>query len=296
MEQYLELFLETLPKQTWFDRLEVVLDHNEPTKHEIELVRAFQKRYPGRLKHIIVNKVDPIGTSMNRCIKEASGDFVTIWNVDDLRTDNSIELQARVLVENPSIDIVFGNFKIVRKFGSTAGRMIEHKFMSVEERTRGMLMGPFIMFRKSLCEKAGYFDEQLKSGADYDLSLRLNFNGRAYPVLDNLGFYLDEGKGASTRPDSKQQLEMNVICLRYGVVDRLNPDAFGLVGLYDIPHIYNFGKSIPVGKFVPQYDALMKERYESLFMRGWRKRKLLTISQLRKFKHFLIRTFSISFW
>ena len=31
MQKYLPLFLEWLPKQTWFDKTEIVLDHNEPT-------------------------------------------------------------------------------------------------------------------------------------------------------------------------------------------------------------------------------------------------------------------------
>jgi len=32
-----------------------------------------------------------------------------------------------------------------------------------------MILGPFFMFRKSIIEKSGVFDEQLIQGADYDL-------------------------------------------------------------------------------------------------------------------------------
>src|SRR5438874_2167561 len=85
MQRYLPQFLRELPQQTLFNEMEVVLDHNEPKAEEVQLVRQFQAQHPGVIKHTIREKVDPIGISMNRCIREASADYVAIWNVDDLR-------------------------------------------------------------------------------------------------------------------------------------------------------------------------------------------------------------------
>ena len=48
----------------------------------------------------------PIGISMNRCIEFASGDYICIWNVDDLRTPDSIEVMAKTLDDNPDIDVL----------------------------------------------------------------------------------------------------------------------------------------------------------------------------------------------
>ena len=150
MKDYIEIFLERLPRQTFFNRMEVVLDHNEPEKGEVELVRKFQKKYPGRLKHIIVKKVDPIGRSMNRCIHNTKGKFITIWNVDDLRTDNSIELQYNQIKRNEKIGFVYGNYTIVKEFGSSQGKFIDHKNFDKSELTKSMILGPFFMFKKSL--------------------------------------------------------------------------------------------------------------------------------------------------
>src|SRR5206468_12400609 len=76
MQRYLPEFLRELPQQTIFNDIEVVLDHNEPEPAEVQLVRQFQAQHPGIIKHIIRERVDPIGISMNRCIAEASGDYV----------------------------------------------------------------------------------------------------------------------------------------------------------------------------------------------------------------------------
>lgn len=284
MKPYLKRFLDELPSQTYFDRLEVVLDHNEPDEEELAWVKEFQEKHPGRLKHLIINPVDPIGTSMNRCIREASGELLTIWNVDDLRTPDSIELQVRAFEKGA--DIVYGNFPVVRSFGSTTGTLTDFtKYQSLpEEFTRSMLLGPFMAFRKSLCDEAGMFDEQLKSGADFDLAVRLAFHGKPGMAEGVLGYYLNEGKGASTRPGSKQVVERTVIELRYGIYDKLDYDAVVLALEYDIPHVYRDDERIPVSAFVPEYDALLKERRGRWLAAGLRKHALRNVFRVTEAK------------
>lgn len=244
------------------------MDHNEPTQQELEWVGRFQQKYPGRLKHIIVDKVDPLGISWNRCISQASGEFLTIWNVDDWRTPYSIAQQAAVLLENPDIDIVYGNYRKVSSFGATEGTLVSHLHIPLSELTKSMILGPFFMFRKSLCEKAGYFDEQLLSGADYDLAVRLALHGRAAMVGGELGYYLDEGLGASTRPNSWQTIERTVIELRYAIYNKLDYGYLPMAMFYNIPYILNFGNWVPVQKFVPDYEKFMFDRTNNWFAAG----------------------------
>ena len=62
---------------------------------------------------------------MNRCIEFASGDYLCIWNVDDLRTPDSIEVMAKTLDDNPDIEFVYGNYTIVPNFGNTEGEYVD---------------------------------------------------------------------------------------------------------------------------------------------------------------------------
>lgn len=268
MKRYLKKFLEWLPEQDVFEKLEIVLDHNEPDEEEIKWVQDFQEKYPNRIKHIIVEKVDPIGVSMNRCIKEASGEFVSIWNVDDLRTSVSISQQVEALQKTPGAEIAFGDYKIVTSFGMTEGEIVEHDQFPETEFTRGMIFGPFIMFRKSLCEKAGYFDEALKSGADFDLSVRLALHGKAVKTKGLLGYYLNEGLGASTRPNSLQPIERTVIELRYGIYDKIEYQYLPKALNYDIRHIELDGQKLNVSDFVPDYENWIQKRETDWFDKG----------------------------
>ena len=245
MGRYMKGFLDNLSTQTHKD-LEIVLDHNDPTEAEVKLVEDYNERYDNIL-HIKVEGVDPIGTSMNRCIENATGDYLCIWNVDDLRTPESIEVMAKTLDDNPDVDIVYGNYKIVSKFGETVGQSVDIKPYIPELKT-GMILGPFFMFRKSLIKKSGLFDEQFTCGADYDLALRLVRNGEALFMSDILGYYLNEGQGQSTKPDSKQPIERTVVELRYNV-RVLEPHLVPQTREYDVENITINEQKIPVSVF-----------------------------------------------
>lgn len=239
MARYMEGFLVNLAEQTHED-LEVVLDHNNPTDEEVAMVQSYNEIHDN-IFHIQVDGVDPIGTSMNRCIENASGEYLCIWNVDDLRTPDSIEVMADALDNNPDVDFVYGNYIVVPKFESKEGQLVDEA--GKEEWLKiGMILGPFFMFRKSAIKKAGMFDEQLVSGADYDLALRLAFNGKGMHIPNILGYYLNEGMGASTRPNSKQPLERTVIELRYGI--RILDNSYVPIAKseYDVENIIVDGK------------------------------------------------------
>lgn len=214
MKKYMDGFLRNLTTQTHLD-LEVVMDHNNPSDYELNLISDYNQKYDN-LTHIKVDGVDPIGISMNRCIEYSTGDYLCIWNVDDLRTPDSIEVMAKTLDENPDVDFVYCNYEIVNQFETFSGRLVDEsgkeEFLKI-----GMILGPFFMFRKSILQKSGLFDEQLISGADYDLAMRLARCGKGLHIPKILGYYLDEGLGQSTKANSKQALERTLIEIRYGI-------------------------------------------------------------------------------
>ena len=242
MSKYMKGFLDNLSTQTHKD-LEIVLDHNDPSDEEVKLVEEYNEQYDNIL-HIKVEGVDPIGTSMNRCIEYATGDYLCIWNVDDLRTPDSIEVMVKALDENPDVDFVYGNYVIVPRFGGTEGQYVDETGRE-DELTTGMILGPYFMFRKSLLEKSGVFDEQLVQGADYDLALRLALNGKGLHLPINLGYYLNEGLGQSTKPNSKQPIERTVIELRYNI-RVLEPHLVPYTREYDVMNIIVDEEKIPV--------------------------------------------------
>jgi hypothetical protein len=144
-----------------------------------------------------------------------------------------------------------------------AGQLIDHHQYPQKEYTRSFLLGPFFMFRKSLCEKIGYFDEQLRSGADFDFAIRLAANSRVDMIQSIDGYFLDVQKGLSTRGDNRQPIERTVVELRYGIMDKVDSRFIPATTEYNIYEIKQFGNMVPVSNFVPNYKKFLNENGKS---------------------------------
>lgn len=284
-ERYLEVFLNHLPQQTIFERTQFVLDMNAPSDLELEILRNFRKSYPERLKVLCSKKVVNISTSMNRCVVNSDADTLAIWNVDDLRTEHSLENQYHTIRNHKSPAFTIDSFEVVNTFGQKSGRIVKHANLNKDELLSGMYLGPFFMFSKELIEVVGYFDEQLYSGADFDFAIRL---ARAVdPVYPTgvAGYYLDEGMGASTRANSLQPLERTVIELRYGIFHKIDENFIYPASRYVIPYIVNSGQFVSLSSLFRDYNEFVSGNLAQIEARNIEKfrhrifRKILSVFQ-----------------
>lgn len=241
-----------------------MLVHNEPSERELALARTFERDHPSHLRHLVITPVEPLAVSMNRAIEAAQGDLVTIWNVDDLRTDDSLERQLHTMDEHPEIIATYGDYDVVTTFGSTAGRRDTYPPYDRERFTRGMYGSCFPMWRKAASGPAGLFDEQLLQGADFDLFVRLAFNGTMRKTDGPLGWYLNEGRGLASRPGTLQPLERTVIQLRYGMYFNADYSYYPRARRYRIGEILFRSVWHPVSEFVPGYADVMRRRRREL--------------------------------
>lgn len=110
---------------------------------------------------------------MNRAILTANGDYIFNWDIDDLRTNNSIELQYKTLASEEGIKLTYGDFIVTKEFGYIEGYTVNSPEFEREKFITGMYCGPFRAWKKEVHDKIGHFDEQLRSGADFDLMVRI---------------------------------------------------------------------------------------------------------------------------
>lgn len=264
MDDYLDHFLGEFEHQTIFPITEMILDLNAPSAETLRIIKKYEIKYGGKLIVHAQKHVDPIGVSMNRAIAKCSGKYIAIWNADDLRTPDSLALQYDLIRGNAAYCAVGGPYRVVSTFGKTDGKLIVNKVLDPSELLKGMYLGPFMMFDREILNTIGLFDEQLKSGADFDLSVRLTRAGRIGFTDGLLGYYLDAGLGASTRPNSLQAIERSVIELRYGMFDKFDPEYLPDITTYDLTSLYFLGGRHSVGKLFKNYSeycAEMKKVY-----------------------------------
>src|SRR5712691_1887639 len=116
----------------------------------------------------------------NAGIKASQGKYVAFLDDDDLWLPHRLRVQVPVLEENPEVGGVYGQ-NIIRGEGiENPGWPDAHRAPSGNV-FQAFLLEDFIsintiLVRREAFEKAGYFDESLKTMQYYDICLRLAFH------------------------------------------------------------------------------------------------------------------------
>jgi glycosyltransferase involved in cell wall biosynthesis len=265
-EPYLEAFLAAVDRQTISADLELVLVHVMPSEPELRLVSAFRETHGTPLQHIVVDERESLPASWNRALRAASADNVALWNVDDARVADSLERQRAVLDAHSDALATYGDYIVVGRFGETDGLLIREVDFEQEEFTRSMHVGPFPMWRKDACSRAGMFDEQLLVVADYDFFIRLSFAGAMRKTPGIIGHFLNAGAGLSSRVNTVLPVERTVVELRYGILDRIDYRYYHRARRYRSAELLFDGGWHHVSRFVPAYADLMRKRESGRFL------------------------------
>ena len=267
-ERYLSEFFDALVSQTVFSDLELVLVHNQPSTVELDLVRSFARSYPDKLVHLVVDEtnacrldrrpgswaLETVAQSMNTAIARAEGEYIALWNVDDRRVPESLEREVAVLESDVDIGLTYGDYVMVASPGDTMG--VPHVFPEFDrEKFTRSCYGGFQMWRKSVHDAAGLFDEQLRSGADFDLWIRIAAQSSMRKTQGDVGYFLNAGSGLSTRKGGLRSVEDTVIGLRYGIIDRIDYRLLRQARQYRSGEVHFGGKWRPVAEYFPEYDA-----------------------------------------
>lgn len=198
-ERFIEGRLNDLLEQTLGDQLEIiVVDSNSP-----ENERAIVERYAARHSNIVYIRTDQRETvyqAWNRGARAARGVYLTNANTDDrLRTD-ALELLAGELDANPSMALVYADFFITGYENMTFNHHIRTGYSIKPDYNpnimlHGCHMGPQPMWRRSLHDEIGYFDETLVAAGDYEFWCRIACRYPMKHVPLFLGLYLHNPKG-----------------------------------------------------------------------------------------------------
>lgn len=266
-EEYLNSFFHHVAALHHPEMLEIIIIHNAPLQAETELIHHHQQEIRCKLVHHIVEQRETLYSSWNRGITLSGGRYLAIWNVDDVRLPDSLARQARILDENGDLDFTYGDQIDIQSYGDFNGVHV-----SVPEYAEnpglfltGFYLGSFPMWRRSLHDIAGYFDEQFKSAGDYDFFVRAARNRAGKKTAGVLGYYL-ASQGIS-KSGSVNNIERTVVELRYAQYQKIN-FIFLIPALirYRIHRITSFGKMNRVADFFSSYWRFVFSRQHVLLV------------------------------
>ena len=256
-ERYLRRYLQSVFEQSTLGDIELSIVHNDPSAEERSIIDEFSGKI--RIVRCEIPR-ESLYASWNRAIAQSHGEYLACWNADDLRSPDSLERMARTLNDQPQAGWTYGDFVLSRSFGTLDGRRVITPEWTRDLATRGAIGGPFFMWRRSLLKSVGWFDEQFRSGGDFDYTVRLSLGsiGKRSPGV--IGYFLDERSGLSTS-GNLQPIERTVIQLRYGIYETLDWFYVHSALQFRVRHLLQpGGKWVPVNELATDYDALIASR------------------------------------
>jgi glycosyltransferase involved in cell wall biosynthesis len=218
-ERFMRGLLEDLEAQTIANQIEIVIvDTGSPT-NEGAIVKEFQRRYEN-IVYIRTEKRESSHKAINRGIKAAQGKYLTLACTDDRHKKDAIERMVAVLEARPDIALVYVNSFITEVENETfenhkqkgSYRWLDFNPLQL---LYGCYIGPQPMWRKSVHDRYGYFDESLESAGDWDFWLRMAETETFLHLDEYLGLYLYSPTSSEHRNPMLSYKEALLVKRRY---------------------------------------------------------------------------------
>ncbi len=212
--EHMKGFMETIVQQTIFDSCELILiDANSPYS-EYEIIKPYLDKYQN-IKYyktdIRLSSMEAVNLATN---KYSTGEFITTISVDDRLSKNYLEVMSKHLFLDKDVDLVYADALQTLKPNETfenntsRGRLYEHsRAQFSRENMIKSLGGMAPMYRRSLHDKVGGWDETLKNAGDWAFQLKAARMGSIFKKVNiPLILYFFNSQGLSTSQDPEIML------------------------------------------------------------------------------------------
>ncbi|MDY0301718.1 MAG: glycosyltransferase [Trichlorobacter sp.] len=198
-ERFIEGRLKDLLDQTLGEQLEIIVIDSSSPENERAIVERYAASHPN-IVYIRTDQRETVYQAWNRGARIARGTYLTNANTDDRLRPDALEILARELDTRPEVALVYADFFITGYENMTFNRNIRTGYSIKPEYApnimlHGCHMGPQPMWRRSLHDEIGYFDETLVAAGDYEFWCRIACRYPMYHVPLFLGLYLHNPKG-----------------------------------------------------------------------------------------------------
>ena len=177
----LTLFLSALSQQSLLDKgeVEIILIESSSPGEEEAVLDDFLKEKPLNILYARTEECETIQAVWNRGILLSRGQYLVFLGVDETLYPQGFEILADELDANPEIDWVMSNTLVTQVEKSGLFKMD----VTVYDRTGGQKTDTYLetcylsyvggMYRKSIHERFGYYDESFQAAGDTEFKNRV---------------------------------------------------------------------------------------------------------------------------
>lgn len=219
-EYFIENCLNDLLNQTLYQKglLEIIVVDSNSQQNESDIVLEYQSKY-SNITYLRTAQRETLYKAWNRAILLSQGEYITNANVDDIHSPESLEIMSNTLSASLDVDLVYGNHYLSQIENRPFDNYVNERqiIYSNYDPINIFLYYPFShqpMWRKSVHNKVGYFDDTLKAAGDYDFAFKFVINGlKAQHINKFLGVQVDRKEQLSQ--SAQMNIEMNKVQIKY---------------------------------------------------------------------------------
>lgn len=213
-EKFIGGFMDNVMDQVGLEDYQILLLDARSSDKTAEIISQYN--HPS-LEYVLLDSKLSIYDTWNKGVELSKAPILTNWNADDRRKFNSLETQLVFLENNPQIDVSYGHiawsYKPNEKF-EDANIYDLYPCYDVTAQTMMENNSPHCMpmWRESLHERFGLFDNSYPTAADFDFWMRCLEGGAKFQKLyETVGLYYYNPNGLSTNAQSSNIKEGAVI-------------------------------------------------------------------------------------
>lgn len=200
-EKYLREAIESILGQTFEDFEFLILD-DCPEDDREEIIKSYKDK---RIKYSKNEKNLGITPSRNKLIDMAKGEYLAVFDHDDVSLPERFEKQVQYLDEHQDVGVVSSNVKSLIKNRISINPIDDYNIKMALVRTCA-LCHPAAMIRKSvLINNNIRYEERFSPAEDYALWCRLIPFTNFYNIPEVLFHYRDHAENTSHKQEEKMQ-------------------------------------------------------------------------------------------
>ena len=195
------------------DEVPAIYAMSQVDSKESEILLGFP-----RVINILTHGVPTVYQAWNELIKASSGEYIIVANSDDRLAKSATFEMKEVLDNDPTIGLVYGDFYVVTE---EHGEPVQHVTLRDPESDLldGCYIGHYPMWRRSLHDRYGYFDEQYRIASDYEMWLRFQKNGvKFHHIKKPLGTFWNRGDNLEFKQNNRLIWEQARIKRKYAIL------------------------------------------------------------------------------
>ena len=218
-DEFIRGYLHNCVNQSIFQDIEFVLLDCNGTGNDSALLLEYGKVFPN-IKYHRVDEDPGLYAGWNIAVDLCSAPIIGNWNVDDRKNQEGIEILLKQFEKNADLDVAYGITYVSKKKNENYA---DNDFTqvypclphSIENLFKNNSPHCMPLWKKSLHERFGYFDENYKTASDGDFWLRCAIGGAIMEMVNHpVGLYFENPKGRSTNPETLQEMIDEVNTMR----------------------------------------------------------------------------------